>query len=49
MTHLELHLVATVGGRGFGLQAEVFRFRAKWLEAGWPGDRRHVVAGDGLA
>jgi len=30
---LKLHVVATVGGRGFGLQAEVFRFRAIWLES----------------
>ena len=28
---------------GFGLQAEVFHFRASWLEARRPGDRRHVL------
>ncbi len=32
-TELQLHLVPTVGGGGFGLQAEVFRFRAIQLEA----------------
>ena len=38
----KLHLVPAGGGRGFGLQAEVFHFRASWLEARRPGDRRHV-------